>query len=738
MKNINVKHIFIIVMTALILLPLPGQQVITKLQGLIRDAGSGNPIPNVNVYLRAGQKGTASNHEGYFELVIENSDSQDTLVVSCLGYKVVQIPVGEYTNDRIIKLLPEILQTEKEITVYAGKMDPVGQELPHLITVIDADQIQRHTATDISNLFKADPAVHIEGNDLDGRTIQIRGSDPDEVNVYLDGMLINSPGFNNAADLSAIPLARIQKLEILKGSNLILLGSGAFGGVINITTARIMEPEYILQFKYGSSASKYLSAHMNQPLTKRLLLTYYGCWNTFEPQIEYYPAERFETKTVATAISTRRQNHNLTLNYFGDRGQYNGILLGYWFDYRKPAWKNHSDNINAAASYQGNFLGSKNFEFSTHYMLTDDRTERQADAGALFADRLLSQRLHLRLSKNYSAAEINSTLFSVHLSGEYYHDELTAEHSIKTALSTNKYYQAWLYDNRTSLGGVVSFGENLDNIRSSHWKVYAGLRGDFLATAKNYKTSSFGFQINLVSRNWNCTPYLCYGENIKFPSLLENAYQTNLVDLAAEGLQAKPTQLKPELNNSAEGGITLVFHPQNFIFEEQIFTLALFLNQVTNKILKQPLENVIVQTQLGENTTRGVEISSRCNKIFSDWNIILAYEQLDIENPLIYAFKPDKNISARLEYISSPGFYGSFTYFYKGRSVAWDYDIYNRFSIRRMSPFGDLDLILGCQFSLKYISLQVQLAGFNVFDNAGYQYYYLNKRFLQLSLSLHY
>ena len=719
--------------------PLIAQESSLLLQGFVVDDVSGDPLYNANVYLLSMQKGAVTDREGYFQLMLTTVNRTDTLVINYLGYKEYRSQVKNHINKSIIRLLPEILKSEKVITVFAEKLDLSRQDLPHTVFSVDPEQIQRYATTEISDLFKTDPAIRMEGNDLDGRRIQVRGSDANEVNVYIDGILLNSAGFNNAADLSVIPASHIEKLEILKGSNLILLGSGAFGGVINITTRKKLETEYTLHLKYGSALSKYGSAEINLPLTNRLLLNYFGNMGAFSPQIEYYTSEKFEEKTEAHSITSLKQNHHLTLNYFLDRGQYTGKFMGYFLDYRKPSWKNLSKNLITAVSYQGDLFRSKNFEFSAQYIFDDDQTDRLPADRSRYISNFLAQRLHIRSTKNFSTESmVRSTQFNLQLISEYFHDELVSERTLSAGDNQSRLYKASVYDNRASLGGVLSFQDQLDMAGLSNWKITSGMRGDFLAAGKSYRVSTFGFQVEIIKNAWTFSPYLSYGENIKFPSLLDNAYRNEILNLSLQELSLDPVSLKPEYNVSAEAGMTLQYHPGSDIFETIDLTAAVYSNRVTNKILKRPLENSIIQTQQGVNTTRGIESALKVSKIFTYWNLILAYGQISIDNPLLYAFKPDKNLNFQLEYVSSFGFYCTGTFFYEGKSIAWDYDPSNQFVTERVAPFYDVDLILGYEFSLKNLHLQIRAAGYNILDQAGYKFYYLNKRFLQIGLSLRY
>ena len=66
-------------------------------------------------------------------------------------------------------------------------------------------------------------------------TVSLRGSNPDEVRVYVDGIPLNL-AVGGAVDLSTLPLGDIERVEIYRGSTPIVFGESALGGVISITT----------------------------------------------------------------------------------------------------------------------------------------------------------------------------------------------------------------------------------------------------------------------------------------------------------------------------------------------------------------------------------------------------------------------------------------------------------------------------------------------------------------------
>ena len=190
-----------------------GQDLVVN--GIVIDSKSREPLGGANVFIPQSAIGTTTDTDGYFKLIIPEQLSADTLVISYLGYRESRNFIPDIRRQRVFALQSLILDSEKAITVYGDKLDLARKELPHAAYVVKVDQIERYGTSEIGDLFKLDPAIRIEGNDIDGRFIQIRGSDPNEVNVYIDGVLLNTLAYNNAADLSAIATENIEKLEIL-------------------------------------------------------------------------------------------------------------------------------------------------------------------------------------------------------------------------------------------------------------------------------------------------------------------------------------------------------------------------------------------------------------------------------------------------------------------------------------------------------------------------------------------
>ncbi|MBI5674548.1 MAG: TonB-dependent receptor [Nitrospirae bacterium] len=122
------------------------------------------------------------------------------------------------------------------------------------ITVITAKEIKEmnaHTLTDVLNTI---PGVQMDlrGGPGSGANAHIQGSEFRHVLVTIDGVELNnlSDGF---ADLSAMPVQHIEKIEIIKGPASSSWGS-SLGGVINIITKPAGDkekPEGALSASFG-------------------------------------------------------------------------------------------------------------------------------------------------------------------------------------------------------------------------------------------------------------------------------------------------------------------------------------------------------------------------------------------------------------------------------------------------------------------------------------------------------
>ena len=104
-------------------------------------------------------------------------------------------------------------------------------------TVIDRTDIERLQARSIGELLADTPSVSIANSGGPGKltSIFMRGTNSDQVLVLIDGVRFGSATSGLAA-IQDLPVAQIQRIEIVRGPRSSLYGADAVGGVIQIFT----------------------------------------------------------------------------------------------------------------------------------------------------------------------------------------------------------------------------------------------------------------------------------------------------------------------------------------------------------------------------------------------------------------------------------------------------------------------------------------------------------------------
>ncbi len=127
-----------------------------------------------------------------------------------------------------------------KITVYASRIEDAKDEMPCAVQTFDAGEIAASGARDLPELLekKAGIDIHrLNANPLQAE-IAMRGFGENafgRVKVLVDGEELNNVDMV-APDLMRVPLANVDRVEIIRGPSPVLHGDGAVGGVVNVFT----------------------------------------------------------------------------------------------------------------------------------------------------------------------------------------------------------------------------------------------------------------------------------------------------------------------------------------------------------------------------------------------------------------------------------------------------------------------------------------------------------------------
>jgi vitamin B12 transporter len=128
-----------------------------------------------------------------------------------------------------------------------ARRDPTGA-LSHVDASAHAGE-----AKDAAELLSSAPGVLVQevGGVGQMKTISLRGASPNGVLVFLDGVPLNGAG--GEVDLSSIPPAVVDQIDVLRGGAGAKYGSGGLGGAVNVTTKPAREDLGLAgELSYGS------------------------------------------------------------------------------------------------------------------------------------------------------------------------------------------------------------------------------------------------------------------------------------------------------------------------------------------------------------------------------------------------------------------------------------------------------------------------------------------------------
>ncbi len=112
--------------------------------------------------------------------------------------------------------------------------------VPASASVITRAELDKIPVYGLADTVKRLPGVHIGTSSAYGRKeIKIRGMDSDYTLLLVNGRRINSrdtltSNYANDFDLSSIPMAAVERIEVIRGPMSSLYGADALGGVVNV------------------------------------------------------------------------------------------------------------------------------------------------------------------------------------------------------------------------------------------------------------------------------------------------------------------------------------------------------------------------------------------------------------------------------------------------------------------------------------------------------------------------
>lgn len=198
---------------------------------------NGGPLPGVNVIIEGTTRGAATNIAGYFEINNVAAGPQRVLATA-IGYHAEAASILVRAADTVrvnLVLIPQTLSTD-EVVITAARREQLLQSVPLSLSVLPAEALEARPIISLDDALR-----YVSGVQMADNQVNIRGSSGFSYNtgsrvlLLLDGMSLLSPD-SESISYESLPLAQIERVEVVKGPGSALYGSSALGGVINVIT----------------------------------------------------------------------------------------------------------------------------------------------------------------------------------------------------------------------------------------------------------------------------------------------------------------------------------------------------------------------------------------------------------------------------------------------------------------------------------------------------------------------
>lgn len=420
--------------------------------------------------------------------------------------------------------------------------------------------------------------------------IQLRGLPKRYSTVYIDGVKMSDPSsVSGDFDFNNILTSHLSRVEILKGNQSSVYGSGAIGGTINITTKKGKEGfQRGINYATGSNSTHDLSMNISGANEK----------NNF-----YLGIQRFDTDGISqmrhNEEKDRYRNNTINAHYgytFSDKFEIsnNARVAETYLQYdavRCCLDYNHSEESDGVeGSYNINFIFKPIANFTNKFTFANTYIKRiysdSPGSKNTVKDNYYGERYSLLYSGSYDFNLDNSIVFGF----EREDDEMGYNQNATGTIYEHSYTDSTYFDFQRRFSNNIygTFGSRFDDHsvagnEEAHRATLAYLFDDKYTKLK-----------------------ASYGTGFRFPSLYEMYF------VYAANAQSLP-YVKAEKSESYDFGIEKKFNKIDLILEANYFNLK----------YSDPIEGWKTGTSSGVNYTtqnQPATIKSQGLELLSKWN----------------------------------------------------------------------------------------------------------------------
>ena len=202
---------------------------------------------------------TRTDDEGRFEFAALAEGRYD-ITASAPGMHGEALGVSVTSTPALVDITMRLSAIAETLVVSVAQIDQPLSRTADSVTVISGGEIEARQITTLGGALSTVPGFTVARSGGPGTLTSLfpRGGESDFTLVLVDGVRANA--FGGGIDLSQVPLADVDRIEVVRGPQSALFGADAIGGVVQIITRQGGDPRVAAHIEGGSRGTRRLQA----------------------------------------------------------------------------------------------------------------------------------------------------------------------------------------------------------------------------------------------------------------------------------------------------------------------------------------------------------------------------------------------------------------------------------------------------------------------------------------------
>ena len=210
----------------------------SNIYGHIIDASTKEHIPYATISIEGTTIGCAADGTGHYNIT-NIPVGEHNLVISAIGYQTLTMPYTAQfsTSTELNFTLKEATTFVDEVVVSATRNETNRRKTATVVNVASTKLFEGTASSNLSDAMNFQSGLRVEttcGN-CGAPQLRINGLEGQYSQILLDSRAIFS-SLAGVYGLDLMPVAMVERVEVIRGGGSALFGSNAIGGVVNIIT----------------------------------------------------------------------------------------------------------------------------------------------------------------------------------------------------------------------------------------------------------------------------------------------------------------------------------------------------------------------------------------------------------------------------------------------------------------------------------------------------------------------